>query len=228
MTKVPSVPYGGLAEGIWEPFLRNAQDESLRLYYSEETNGGGANQDSKMRTSTNGGETWSEAKTISGANVTSRDGMLGVVNTGGSNLIAIFETTEDPNYIFVVDSVMSPDNGSTWGNRSRVFTPSVGGKSAGSPQIAQVGDTTVVSFVNSENAATDGYNGTAATILTSANGGRSWGDKYYVIPHGANEPGLLTLKGNSSLLLVTGLEDEASRQSGASDGMMEAQKAVLS
>ena len=123
VTKFPSVPYDGLAEGIWEPFLRIAQDESLQLYYSEETNSSGANQDSKMRTSTNGAETWSEAKTISPANITSRDGMLGVVNTGVSNLIALFETTEDPKYIFVVDSVESPDNGSTGGNRSRVFTP---------------------------------------------------------------------------------------------------------
>lgn len=59
----------------------------------------------------------------------------------------------------------------TWGNRQRVFTPDTPGHAAGSPQVIQVGSTTVVSFMNSEDTEFTGYNGTHATILTSPDGG---------------------------------------------------------
>ena len=221
VTKVPSVP--GAAEGIWEPFLRIALDGSLQLYYSEENNSG--DQDSKLRISTNNGATWSDPPIlVSGGNVNARDGMLGVVDTtGNGNLIAVFETTENPGNPFVVDSVTSNDDGSTWGNRQRVFTPP-SGKSAGSPQVANVGGAIVACFMNSENAPTDAYNGTAVTLLTSGDQGGTWGNEYNAFSSQANDPGVLT-NGNSSLLVMTSLDLDAD---GDFDGPVEAQTIVLS
>ena len=63
----------GPVNGNWEPFLRNAQDGSLQLYYSRENSA--VDQDTLERFSTDGGTTWTEAQTISGAGITSRDGM---------------------------------------------------------------------------------------------------------------------------------------------------------
>lgn len=63
----------GAVNGNWEPFLRNAQDGSLQLYYSRENSA--ADQDTLERFSTDGGKTWTTAKTISGAGITARDGM---------------------------------------------------------------------------------------------------------------------------------------------------------
>ena len=224
MTKDRDTSVSG-GTGIWEPFLRISQSGDLQLYYNEENNG--TDQNSGMRTSTDNGQTWSDASTISGADVIARDGMLGVVNTGGSNLIAVFETTEDqPNEVFVVDSVTSSDDGANWGNRQRVYTPDIIGKSAGAPQVIQVGSTTVVSFMNSENSSFQGYNGTAATILTSGDGGQSWGNKLYVFPDGANWPGMLSM-GNSSFLVMASIESDPTTGSNRAEGTLEAQKVVL-
>ena len=81
--------------GLWEPFLRNANDGSLQIYYSREN--AANDQDSIQRISYDGGATWSAANTISGAGITARDGMLGLAtfNDGVNKLLAVFETTED-------------------------------------------------------------------------------------------------------------------------------------
>lgn len=63
----------GPVNGNWEPFLRNAQDGSLQLYYSRENSA--ADQDTLERFSNDGGKTWTKAQTISGAGMTARDGM---------------------------------------------------------------------------------------------------------------------------------------------------------
>lgn len=63
--------------GVWEPFLRLANDGStIQCYYSSESSAD--DQNSFMKYSTNGGETWSDEIAVSGQNVTSRDGMTGV------------------------------------------------------------------------------------------------------------------------------------------------------
>ena len=62
----------GPVNGNWEPFLRNAQDGSLQLYYSRENSA--ADQDTLERFSTDGGKTWTNPQTISGAGITARDG----------------------------------------------------------------------------------------------------------------------------------------------------------
>lgn len=122
----------GGAIGIWEPFLRNAQDGSLQIYYSEENSAD--DQDSKMRTSTDGGTTWSDAATISGTDITARDGMVGVATVTGSNLIAVFESEQGG--LFTVKSITSPDDGKTWSNRQDVYTPTGTNNNAGAPQVS--------------------------------------------------------------------------------------------
>lgn len=63
--------------GVWEPFCRLANDgTTIQCYYSSET--AADDQDSLMQYSSDGGETWSSVITVSGQNVTSRDGMTGV------------------------------------------------------------------------------------------------------------------------------------------------------
>jgi len=63
---------GSQYHGAWEPFLRNALDGSLQLYYSHENNA--SDQDSMMMTSADGGSTWSAPTTISGEGIIARDG----------------------------------------------------------------------------------------------------------------------------------------------------------
>jgi hypothetical protein len=72
----------GTPNGLWEPFLRVAADGSLQCYYSAENSA--ADQDGYVKHSTDGGLTWSDWTKVSGDNVTSRDGMIGVANIDNS------------------------------------------------------------------------------------------------------------------------------------------------
>ncbi|EED14645.1 conserved hypothetical protein [Talaromyces stipitatus ATCC 10500] len=183
----------GPINGNWEPFLRLAEDgKTLQLYYSRENSA--ADQDSLMRTSTDGGASWTSATVISGADSNNqRDGMLGVAQISGSNLIAIFES-ETNGGKFSVHSVTSSDDGKTWGNRKTVYAPS--GFNAQAPQITNVGGTLVASFQTDE----DGGSGEAIKILTSGDGGATWGNKLTTFPATSNWAGLLTLNDNASFL----------------------------
>jgi hypothetical protein len=69
----------GDASGLWEPFLRIARDGSLQCYYSAENNT--PDQDGFMKYSRDGGLTWSRWMAVSGGDVVSRDGMIGVAPT---------------------------------------------------------------------------------------------------------------------------------------------------
>lgn len=204
----------GSVNGNWEPFLRNAQDGSLQLYYSRENSA--SDQDSLMRTSTDGGQTWSAATTISGQGLNVRDGMVGVATVSGSNLIAVFETSE--NGLFTVNSITSPDDGKTWGNRQRVYTPTGTNNNAGAPQVVNVGDTMVVSFMTDEDTQLhDWINGAGAKLLTCGDGGSSWGNKLQVFAPQANWPAMLPLNGDDSGFLYF-----------ADKGGAKAQKVILS
>lgn len=162
----------GPVNGNWEPFLRNAQDGSLQLYYSSENSA--ADQDTLERFSTDGGKTWTKPQTISGAGRTARDGMTGVTAISGTNLIAVFES--ETVGTFSVQSITSTDDGKTWGNRKTVYTPSSPNTSAGAPQIVNAGGTLCVSFQTNEdsslNAPLSAYTTkTAAKLITSGDGG---------------------------------------------------------
>ncbi|KAF2228901.1 glycoside hydrolase family 93 protein [Viridothelium virens] len=189
----------GPTNGNWEPFLRSAQDGSLQIYYSRENSA--ADQDSLMRTSTDGGMTWSDATTISGGELTStRDGMLGVTTVSGSNLIAVFETETNGGQ-FTIGSVTSPDDGNTWGNRQTVYTPTSANANANAPQVINVGGTLVASFQTNEDEPGND-DGTDAKVLTSGDGGATWGNKLTFSNIESHWPGLLDIDGGSLLGLA--------------------------
>lgn len=189
----PASDPGG-PNGNWEPFLRNANDGSLQIYYSRENNGG--DQDTLERTSRNGGVSWSLANTITGAELSSnRDGMWGVATIGGNNLIGVFET-ETNGGPFQIMSVTSSDDGRSWGNRRVVYKAYRGNAQA--PQVVNVGGTLVVSFQTDE----DSPGQTAAKIVTSGNGGNSWGNKVTFLNTVSHWPGLISLDNNNLLGLA--------------------------
>lgn len=189
------------ANGIWEPFLRIGRDGNLQAYFSSENNGG--DQDSWMKTSTDGGQTWQPWRGIGGGDVTARDGMLGVAptdNNGG--LIAVFETTECGG--FCVKAIYSSDDGASWGGRSTVYQPP-SGKNAGAPSVQNIYGTMVVSFMTDETMATStGYDDGEAKVLTSTDGGHTWGNKLTVAGH-AHWPGL-TYEGENQLSMAVGVD----------------------
>ena len=77
-----------------------------------------------MRSSTDGGATWSTATTVAGATTTGRDGMPGCTSFSGdaTKVMCVFETTEGSG-LFTVKSVVSDNDGLTWGERSQVYVP---------------------------------------------------------------------------------------------------------
>ncbi|KAH8895854.1 neuraminidase, partial [Thozetella sp. PMI_491] len=156
--------------GVWEPFMMDALDGSIMLYFSRETNTDGSDQDSILIRSYDGGSTWSAEQTITGAGMTARDGMLGVVRTGGSNLLAVFESLRPDTGI---TSVTSSDDGKTWGNRRTVYKSSVAGVQHSAPQVAIVNGKLVASFQINE----DNLSRVDVKVVTSTNGGASWGEK---------------------------------------------------
>ena len=184
--------------GNWEPFLRNALDGSLQLYYSREN--AQNDQDNLMRTSLDGGSTWSSARMVSGKSVTSRDGMIGVATVTGSGVIAVFENTEDGRYS--IDSMTSSDDGKTWGNRRRVYTPTGNGNNAGAPQVINVGGTLVVSFMTDEDTQLGQWiSGASGKLVTSVDGGATWGDKIEVFASQANWPSMVGLDDSNFLYM---------------------------
>ncbi|MCJ1485724.1 hypothetical protein MMC06_005899 [Schaereria dolodes] len=191
----------GPVNGNWEPFLRNTLSGSVQLYYSRENSA--QDQDTLERCSTDGGITWSDASTISGADIISRDGMTGVATIDGSNLIAVFES--ESNGLFHISSITSSDDGFTWGNRQTVYTPDTSGTSAGAPQVICVGGTLAVSFMTNEDTAapSSGYTSdTAAKLVTSPDGGSTWGNKIMVGTVQSAWPGLLQIDAQTFYYLV--------------------------
>ncbi|KAI0877228.1 glycoside hydrolase family 93 protein [Hypoxylon argillaceum] len=172
--------------GLWEPFLRIADNGSLQCYYSAENSA--TDQDGLMRQSLDGGLTWSSATTISGAGVTSRDGMIGVANLDCSgNLMAVFENTESG--FFSIDYVRSHDDGKTWGERTRLYTASNGGQAI-APQIINVGGTLVVSFNTDESIGATGADGGQMKVVTSTNNGSTWSSSVVTGQVASHWPGL--------------------------------------
>ncbi|OCL06527.1 glycoside hydrolase family 93 protein [Glonium stellatum] len=160
--------------GDWEPFLIDALDGSLQLYYSREN--AANDQDSLLRRSTDGGLTWSSAQTISGSGITARDGMLGLarIAIGSSTLIAIFESLDPNTGLFTVHSVKSTDDGATWGSRNLVYSPGTG-KNAGAPGIALIGNKLIASFGTDEDGGT--WSTGSMRVVISSDGGSTWGTK---------------------------------------------------
>ena len=193
----------GPVNGNWEPFLRyDTSRSTLQIYYSRENSA--ADQDTLERFSTDNGQTWSAAQTISGAGITSRDGMTGVATISETALMAVFESETDG--YFTINAITSPDNGQTWGGRKTIYTPSAPNTSAGAPQIINVGGTLAVSFQTNEDlgpsAGSSNYPGsTAGKLITSGDGGRTWGNKIMVGPVSSVWAGLYDIDGTNFLMM---------------------------
>ncbi|OKL58129.1 hypothetical protein UA08_06432 [Talaromyces atroroseus] len=196
----------GPTDGNWEPLLRMAEDGvTLQLYYSRQDSG--VDQESLMRTSTDGGATWTSATVISsGGDGDTRDGMIGVATVDGENLIMVFESETDGG-LFSVHSQTSSDGGATWGNRAVVYEAQ-SGWNAQAPQVINVGGTLVVSFMYDPN----DLNDASIQVLTSTDGGSTWGDMTEAFPSGASWAGLLTLDDDTSFLALASYDGDAQAQ----------------
>lgn len=71
--------------GVWEPFLRVGVNGEIQAYYSSEN--ADNDQDNIMKASSDGGATWGPIIGVSGGDVVSRDGMMGVADAGNGNLM---------------------------------------------------------------------------------------------------------------------------------------------
>ncbi|KAH9945947.1 glycoside hydrolase family 93 protein [Epithele typhae] len=197
LSQVAERAAGADNNGLWEPFLRlSKKDGSLQVYYASENSG--ADQDILMQTSFDGGKTWGAPVTVAGATTTGRDGMPGCANfnDGADKLMCVFETTEGRGGLFSVKSVVSTDEGATWGQRSVVYNPG-GSLNAGAPQIAATeDDKLVVSFMTDEDntAAHSWPDGASFKVVTGAPVATgAWGERTVVTGIPSFWPGLLTL-----------------------------------
>lgn len=127
------------------------------------------------------------------------------------------------------DSCRSPDDGATWQNRRTIYTAEGENNNAGAPQIINVGGTLVVSFMTDEDtqvypisylhlpARTSGpswlttfcllqlhdwINGAGAKLITSTDGGATWGNKIQVFEPQAEWPGMVALDDGSFLYMA--------------------------
>ncbi|KZP20116.1 glycoside hydrolase family 93 protein [Athelia psychrophila] len=179
--------------GFWEPFGRISTSNALQVYYASEN--AANDQDIIMRSSTDGGATWSAASTVAGATTTGRDGMPGCSAFSGdaTKVMCVFETTEGAG-TFTVKSVVSNNDGVTWGERNQVYIPTGTNNNAGSPQIVTTtGGALVVSFMTDEDTSLHEWvTGANFKIVTSASTDPAvWGQKTTVAPVQSNWPGLL-------------------------------------
>jgi hypothetical protein len=186
--------------GNWEPFFQQALDGTLQLYYSRENSG--TDQDSLLRRSVDGGQTWSSAQVISGTGIETRDGMLGVAHTlkeDGPSKVAIFETGNPAlGHPFSVWTVRTEDDGKTWSSeRTPVYQPT--GHNAGAPQIIRVGTKLIASFGTDEEGGD--WPAGAIKVMASSDEGKTWDDKTTVVEQPAFWAGLLALDNSSFLVL---------------------------
>lgn len=122
----------------------------------------------------------------------------------------VFENTEDGN--FAVNYVLSHDDGLTWGERGRIYTPAAG-KAAGSPQVALVGGTLVASFMTNEDggsASDTAVDGGSMKTVGSTDGGITWSGATTVSPVGSHWGGVFATNDRTFLTMVaidgTGLQ----------------------
>ena len=117
----------GSKHGNREPLLRLSNKGELQFYYSREL--GDRDQNNLMRLLHNGGISWSAPSIVSGEGLAMRDGMIGVqeVVPGSGHLMAVFESVEETgdgtsfDAWFGIWSVMSRDDGKTWGERRMIY-----------------------------------------------------------------------------------------------------------
>ncbi|RPD66328.1 glycoside hydrolase family 93 protein [Lentinus tigrinus ALCF2SS1-7] len=199
--------------GLWEPFMRlSKRDGSLQAYYASEN--ADNDQDILMQSSTNNGQTWSSPITVAGGTTTGRDGMPGCANfnDGASKLMCVFETTEGRG-TFQVKSVVSTDEGATWGQRSLVHAPAASNANAGAPQIVQTTDNNlVVSFMTDEDSSSHNWPSQFVSFKIVTGGPvatGNWGHETTVTTPQSSWPGLLA-KSDGTVLACVGHDPEGS------------------
>ena len=120
---------------------------------------------------------------------------------------AVFEETELGPARFAVSRVISRDDGYTWGERARVYTASGAGKTAGAPQVTNVGGRLVTSFMTNEGSGTPELDGGEMKVVTSVDGGRTWsstsGGGLVTGEKGSHWPGMYSLDGQHFLALYS-------------------------
>jgi hypothetical protein len=136
---------GTIAEGhagLWEPFLLLLPKGVVQAYYASEEDCK-PDQRIEMRSSSDGGKTWGSPVTVA-QKKGSRDGMPGVVQLDGEELLTVFEAQDDPPYRFVIRGVRSGDNGRTWATaRELIYRPQnplPNRWAAGAPSIIRLPD----------------------------------------------------------------------------------------
>lgn len=192
--------------GVWEPYLRVTQNGTIQAFYSAENNG--EDQDNVYRTSTDGGQTWSDERPVSGLELdNARDGMVGLADVDDNgNMMCVFETTE--NGSFEIYYVLSSDDGFTWDPETRTKLYTAGGDAAaGAPQVINVGGTLVVSLMSTEEGGEsenpNAVDGGQMRVVTSGDGGETWSEPTVVSDVGSHWPGLHALDGTSFLALYS-------------------------
>lgn len=179
-------------EGTWEPFLLDAPDGSLHVYYARER---GGPQDIVMKRSFDGGITWSRLITVASQGQ-ARDGMPAVVPfreaSGREGLFVIYESGLDGRY--TVQGSRSFDGGLSWQQRELVYAAPKP-FNAGAPQVARLSNgILVVSFMTDEGQAQQKWPKHAATKVVFAdvaNGSWNWTGKFTVVDADSFWPGLL-------------------------------------
>ena len=114
----------------------------------------------------------------------------------------VFENTEAG--YFTVDAVYSDDDGLTWqqGNRQRIYT-AANRREAGAPSVINVGGTLVVDFMTNENTNTPHLDGGQMKVVTSTDGGKSWGGATVTGGTGSHWPGMFALNNDEFLALYS-------------------------
>lgn len=156
--EVASMANGQGEIGVWEPFLLEASDGSLHIYYAKEVPGknpnGTTNDDQVllMRRSFDRGFTWSAPILVASAQGR-RDGMPVVTTLTDGSLLAVFESLGAN---ATIDSVRSYDNGRTWTERTTVYSRA--GYYVGAPYVTTLGNGELQVVFQEAPVNTDGQN----------------------------------------------------------------------
>ncbi|KAI0005682.1 glycoside hydrolase family 93 protein [Xylariaceae sp. FL0662B] len=149
----PADPARGGYNGFWEPFMRIGNDGAIQLTYSGELSE--FNQETFRALSHDEAQSWTQPVNLKlhADNQEFRDGMQGIVSvrdaaTGQDTLVMVFEVKERNNAYFYLGTVVSHDDGNSWGQRRRIYTPPQ--NNAGAPQITALGGNLAVVFMTDE------------------------------------------------------------------------------
>lgn len=98
--------------------------------------------------------------------------------------------------------MISHDDGRSWGQRTRLYTAANGGQAI-APQVINVGGTLVASFMTDESIGATGADGSQMKVVTSTNGGQSWGRSVVTGDVASHWAGLFTRDSSTFLALYS-------------------------